>query len=114
MVLINIEMPNNCSECKYQYEFQGIKRCQLNYGRPMERGWKEERANWCQLRELPEQIPKKPIEPQEDYGTFMCPSCRGLIYTEDTFETHRYCLLCGQALDWSNKNLKEEPDENRR
>lgn len=51
---------------------------------------------------MEKQIPKKPIDRQDDYGTFMCPSCRGLIYTEDKFETHRYCLLCGQALDWDN------------
>ena len=49
---------------------------------------------------IEKQIPKKPIGRQDDYGTFMCPSCRGLISTEDKFETHRYCLLCGQALDW--------------
>ena len=54
------------------------------------------------IEAMEKKLPKKPIEPQEDYGTFMCPSCRGLIYTEDTFETHRYCLLCGQELDWSN------------
>lgn len=54
------------------------------------------------IEAMEKQLPKKPIEPQEDYGTFMCPSCRGLIYTEDKIETHRYCLLCGQALDWSN------------
>lgn len=48
-------------------------------------------------------IPKKPIKPQEDYGTFQCPNCKGLIYTEDEFKTHKFCLMCGQALDWSDK-----------
>ena len=46
---------------------------------------------------------KKPIEPDEEYGTFKCPSCGGLIFTEDRFETHKYCLLCGQKLDWSDE-----------
>lgn len=46
---------------------------------------------------------KKPIEPDEEYGTFKCPSCGGLIFTEDRFETHKYCLLCGQRLDWSDE-----------
>lgn len=49
------------------------------------------------------QMVKKPIEPDEEYGTFKCPSCGGLIFTEDRFETHKYCLLCGQKLDWSDE-----------
>ena len=47
---------------------------------------------------------KKPIEPDEEYGTFKCPNCGGLIFTEDRFETHKYCLLCGQKLDWSDED----------
>lgn len=53
------------------------------------------------------QIPKKPIEPQEDYGTFKCTSCGGLIYTTDEFETHKFCLMCGQAIDWRVENGEE-------
>lgn len=44
--------------------------------------------------------PKSPVDVMEDYGTFECPSCGGLIYTEDSLETHKYCLLCGQHLSW--------------
>lgn len=36
------------------------------------------------------QRPKKTINPDDDYGTFKCPNCNGLIFTEDRFETHRY------------------------
>jgi len=49
------------------------------------------------------QRPKKPINPDDDYGTFKCPNCNGLIFTEDRFETHKYCLLCGQKLDWRDE-----------
>lgn len=56
---------------------------------------------------IEKQTPKKPIEPQEDYGTFKCPSCGGLIYTEDEFETHKFCLMCGQSIDWRVENGKE-------
>lgn len=49
------------------------------------------------------QRPKKPINPDDDYGTFKCPNCNGLIFTEGRFETHKYCLLCGQKLDWRNE-----------
>lgn len=52
---------------------------------------------------LQRHLPKKPIEPQEDYGTFQCPNCKGLIYTEDEFKTHKFCLMCGQAIDWSEE-----------
>ena len=52
------------------------------------------------------QRPKKPINPDDDYGTFKCPNCNGLIFTEDRFETHKYCLLCGQKLDWSDEDEK--------
>ena len=53
------------------------------------------------IKALEKQIPKKTIDPQEDYGTFICPNCRGLIYALDEFKTHKHCLLCGQKLDWS-------------
>lgn len=49
------------------------------------------------------QRPKKPINPDDDYGTFKCPNCNGLIFTVDRFETHKHCLLCGQLLDWSDE-----------
>ena len=50
------------------------------------------------------QMAKKPIEPSEEYGTFKCPNCGGLIFTENRFETHKHCLLCGQKLDWSDED----------
>ena len=56
----------------------------------------------CQAA-VEKQKAKKPIEPDEEYGTFKCPNCGGLIFTEDRFETHKYCLLCGQKLDWSDE-----------
>ena len=54
------------------------------------------------LAAVEKQKAKKPIEPDEEYGTFKCPNCGGLIFTEDRFETHKHCLLCGQKLDWSD------------
>ena len=49
------------------------------------------------------QMAKKPINPDDEYGTFQCPNCNGLIFTVDRFETHKHCLLCGQKLDWSDE-----------
>lgn len=54
---------------------------------------------------LEKKLLKNPMDIDNDCGTFKCPSCGGLIYTEDKFETHRYCLLCGQALKWDERHF---------
>ena len=43
---------------------------------------------------------KPPIEIEEDYGFFVCPSCGNSIYVSDDFESHRFCLNCGQRIKW--------------
>ena len=57
-----MDMPESCSMCKFLYEFQGIKKCQLMYMslsgifcRAAEESLqaKAERPDWCPLRELP-------------------------------------------------------------
>ena len=58
-----MDMPESCSKCKFLYEFQGIKKCQLmnvlNNGesRLSQHTFTEKRHDWCPLRELPEKIP---------------------------------------------------------
>lgn len=55
-----IDMPESCSKCKFMYEFQGIKKCQLmnvlNNGasRLSQSTFTQKRHDWCPLRELPE------------------------------------------------------------
>lgn len=41
---------------------------------------------------------KAPIDADEDYGFFTCPSCGESIYASDDFESHKFCLNCGQRL----------------
>ena len=48
---------------------------------------------------------KAPIEIEDDYGFFVCPSCGNSIYASDDFESHKFCLNCGQRILW-----KEEID----
>lgn len=54
-----IDMPESCGECKFLYEFQGIKKCQLmnvlNNGasRLSQNTFTEKRHEKCPLRELP-------------------------------------------------------------
>lgn len=50
---------------------------------------------------LKKQIPMKSTEINDDFGYFECPACGELIYVDGCrFEEHKYCLSCGQRLDW--------------
>ena len=43
---------------------------------------------------------KAPIDADEDYEFFTCPSCGEAIYASDDFESHKFCLNCGQRIKW--------------
>lgn len=55
-----MDMPESCSKCKFLYEFNGIKKCQLmnvlNGGasRLSQNTFTEKRHEKCPLRELPD------------------------------------------------------------
>lgn len=55
-----MDMPESCSKCKFMYEFQGIKKCQLmnvlNNGasKLSQSTFSQKRHDRCPLRELPE------------------------------------------------------------
>lgn len=72
--ILAIDMPESCSKCKFMYEFQGIKKCQLmnvlNNGasKLSQSTFTEKRHYWCPLRELPEKIPELKSG-YEDLGT---------------------------------------------
>lgn len=52
-----------------------------------------------QIQELKERdTAKAPEEVSEEYGYFECPSCGKAIYASDNFESHKFCLNCGQRL----------------
>lgn len=54
-----MDMPESCSKCKFMYEFNGIKKCQLmnvlNNGasKLSQNTFTQKRHDWCPLRELP-------------------------------------------------------------
>lgn len=51
-----------------------------------------------QLMELKERdTAKAPVEVDEDFGYFKCPSCGTNIIADD-FNDHKFCLNCGQRL----------------
>ena len=70
-VVLVMDMPESCSKCKFLYEFQGIKKCQLmnvlNNGasRLSQNTFTVKRHEKCPLRELPER--KETVHPQECY-----------------------------------------------
>ena len=43
---------------------------------------------------------QKPKELDTEYGYFICGNCGGAIACTDDFKSHKYCLNCGQAINW--------------
>ena len=43
---------------------------------------------------------KAPSYQDENFGYFECPNCGMAIYVSDDFESHRFCLNCGQRILW--------------
>lgn len=58
------------------------------------------------IKALEKQIAKKPKEIDEDLNTFVCPLCNKRLFTLDNITTHKYCLICGQKLDWGNEDAE--------
>lgn len=56
------------------------------------------------IEALEKQIPKKPLYAEHDLNYFECVSCGESIYSSDSLKTHKFCLNCGQALDWRNED----------
>lgn len=56
-----------------------------------------------QIAELAERdTAKSPIDIEDNYGFFVCPSCGNSIYASDDFESHKFCLNCGQRIRWED------------
>lgn len=64
------------------------------------------------LQELVDKAtPKKPINRinyRTDINAYYCPNCNGFIcnYYDKDNECDDYCCNCGQALDWSKKDVE--------
>ena len=52
------------------------------------------------MKALEKQIPKKVKNIDENHSYFVCENCGTAIYYTAMPKSHRYCLNCGQALDW--------------
>lgn len=49
---------------------------------------------------LEKQVPMKPSKINDEVGFFVCNNCNGCIGYTNAKEEHKYCLMCGQKLDW--------------
>lgn len=55
-----------------------------------------------QIRELKDRDTAKiPVDADADMGYFVCPECGAFILADD-FGDHKFCLNCGQRLEWEN------------
>lgn len=43
------------------------------------------------------------------YDTWICPNCSARY--EVDYETHRYCPMCGQAIDWGDDSVDTPTEE---
>lgn len=53
-----------------------------------------------QIRDLKKRdMAKIPVDSDADMGYFICPECGAFILADD-FGDHKFCLNCGQRLEW--------------
>lgn len=43
---------------------------------------------------------KKPEVIDQDFNYYKCPVCGEYIWATDNINDHKYCLNCGQAINW--------------
>lgn len=92
----------------YVAEKHGYNRCMINQccigNKKSHRGY-----IWKYTNSIEKQIPKKPIIKQSKYcNAYHCPVCNGYIRSTNTrieviLEENIFCGVCGQKLDWSDK-----------
>lgn len=74
----------------------GYEKCAMQLARYEDTGLEPE-----EVMELKERdTAKAPIDIEDNYGFFVCPSCGNSIYASDDFESHKFCLNCGQRIRW--------------
>ncbi len=62
-------------------------------------------ASRLAIEALEKQIPKEPADFDIDFGHFKCGHCGELILITWTSRPsdHKFCLECGQAIDWEGE-----------
>ena len=90
-----------CLTRLWDYEDTGLTPPEITGKMEALRIYKEQGLTPDQIAELKERdTAKSPIDIEDNYGFFVCPSCGNSIYASDDFESHKFCLNCGQRLKW--------------
>ena len=77
----------DCDDCPIQEAFARLRQYEQTGLDPEE------------IMELKERdTAKAPADEDEYFDMYVCPSCGNLIYASDDFESHKFCLNCGQRL----------------
>lgn len=75
----------------------GYEKCAMQLARYEDTGLEPD-----EVMELKERDTAKiPIDSDEDMGYFVCPECGTFILADD-FGDHKFCLNCGQRLEWED------------
>ena len=93
MIQINMELPNSCSECRFETE--------AGYCKAMESGFcgnttEEGRPEWCPLKE------QEPVKPTWWQGKAYCGKCGQKMPRKRDGIERRYCSFCGRAVKWND------------
>lgn len=99
MIRIDMQMPEGCSECRFETERGFCKAMPDNFcGYTNDKG----RPEWCPLKE---QEPKPVIqerqcevEPNVWERKGFCPKCRQIVLW---MVNRKYCGFCGQEVKWN-------------
>ncbi len=90
MIMIDIDMPDNCDECRFNTEYGFCKAMPDNFcGNTDDR----KRPNWCPLKEQEAVEPKEETDPNESHWN--CGACGYPLW-----EDENYCAHCGKRVLW--------------
>ena len=103
--IVSLKERKNDGE-RFEFDFANVKSFDCQCGRHFVNAGIEEIQQYREIGTVEEcreavekQKPKKPTDYDEDLGYFKCPSC-GCSIMADEFSDHKYCLNCGQAIQW--------------
>lgn len=98
--MIDVDMPDNCDECRFNTEYGFCKAMPDNFcGNTDNR----KRPEWCPLKEQEAVEPKQVgLYGKEDwYGLVcVCPDCKA-EWMSDKADTH-FCPKCGREVEWDD------------
>ncbi len=94
--MIDIDMPDNCDECRFNTEYDFCKAMPDNFCGNTD---DKKRPEWCPLKE---QEAVKPEREHSGGGTTwwnVCGNCKTAINPNDKF-----CHECGKPVKWDDNN----------